>query len=146
MRSSTAADSEAEAPDLVCELDSIRGIVDALSSVRWKRHQVCLLFLLIYSSLSLSLSLAFLMNVEIYLRLGCSHRIIRTRHSDYCRGNRLSSGQGLLTARGTQSFLWVLLFSAIQANCMLNFGFFFFCFGSCLSNMIMGRTAGHDLG
>lgn len=31
--------SSAEAPDLVCELDNVQGIVDALTSVRWKRHQ-----------------------------------------------------------------------------------------------------------
>ncbi|XVE57406.1 hypothetical protein DITRI_Ditri04bG0088300 [Diplodiscus trichospermus] len=30
---------EAEAPDLVCQLDNVQGLVDALSSVRWKRHQ-----------------------------------------------------------------------------------------------------------
>ncbi|KAL4340659.1 hypothetical protein GQ457_08G025040 [Hibiscus cannabinus] len=30
---------EAEAPDLVCQLDSVQGMVDALSAVRWKRHQ-----------------------------------------------------------------------------------------------------------
>ncbi|XP_020588975.1 uncharacterized protein LOC110030553 isoform X2 [Phalaenopsis equestris] len=29
----------AEAPDLVCQLDSVQGMVDALSSVRWKRNQ-----------------------------------------------------------------------------------------------------------
>ncbi|XP_021893813.1 uncharacterized protein LOC110811581 isoform X3 [Carica papaya] len=29
-----------EVPDLVCELDNVQGIVDAFSSVRWKRHQV----------------------------------------------------------------------------------------------------------
>ncbi|XP_010940947.1 uncharacterized protein [Elaeis guineensis] len=28
-----------DAPDLVCQLDSVQGMVDALSSVRWKRHQ-----------------------------------------------------------------------------------------------------------
>ncbi|XP_021893812.1 uncharacterized protein LOC110811581 isoform X2 [Carica papaya] len=28
-----------EVPDLVCELDNVQGIVDAFSSVRWKRHQ-----------------------------------------------------------------------------------------------------------
>ncbi|CAA6663178.1 unnamed protein product [Spirodela intermedia] len=28
-----------EAPDLVCRLDSVQGMVDALSSVRWKRNQ-----------------------------------------------------------------------------------------------------------
>ncbi|KAH6795111.1 PCNA domain-containing protein [Perilla frutescens var. hirtella] len=39
MSSSAAVETETEAPDLVCELDSIRGIVDALSSVRWKRLQ-----------------------------------------------------------------------------------------------------------
>ncbi|KAL3817918.1 hypothetical protein ACJIZ3_003823 [Penstemon smallii] len=31
--------SSAGAPDLICELDSVQGIVDALTSVRWKRHQ-----------------------------------------------------------------------------------------------------------
>ncbi|XP_065875898.1 uncharacterized protein [Euphorbia lathyris] len=30
---------EQEAPDLVCELDNVQGMVDALSSVRWKRQQ-----------------------------------------------------------------------------------------------------------
>ncbi|XP_007040656.2 PREDICTED: uncharacterized protein LOC18606791 isoform X2 [Theobroma cacao] len=30
---------EAEAPDLVCQLDNVQGMVDALSAVRWKRHQ-----------------------------------------------------------------------------------------------------------
>ncbi|KAL8539923.1 hypothetical protein ACS0TY_001505 [Phlomoides rotata] len=38
--SSSAA---AEVPDLVCELDSVHGIVDALTSVRWKRHQDALI-------------------------------------------------------------------------------------------------------
>ncbi|XP_002527664.2 cell cycle checkpoint protein RAD1 [Ricinus communis] len=35
--SSSATD--AEAPDLVCQLDNVQGMVDALSAVRWKRHQ-----------------------------------------------------------------------------------------------------------
>ncbi|KAL3630089.1 hypothetical protein CASFOL_023073 [Castilleja foliolosa] len=39
MSSSAALRTEAEVPDLVCELDSIQGIVDSLTSVRWKRHQ-----------------------------------------------------------------------------------------------------------
>ncbi|KVH95189.1 Rad1/Rec1/Rad17, partial [Cynara cardunculus var. scolymus] len=30
---------EPESPDLVCELDNVQGMVDALTSVRWKRHQ-----------------------------------------------------------------------------------------------------------
>ncbi|KAK1273474.1 hypothetical protein QJS04_geneDACA010790 [Acorus gramineus] len=30
---------ETEAPDLVCHLDNVPGMVDALSSVRWKRNQ-----------------------------------------------------------------------------------------------------------
>lgn len=29
-----------DAPDLVCQIDCVHGMVDALSSVRWKRHQV----------------------------------------------------------------------------------------------------------
>lgn len=44
MSSPAAVETDADAPDLVCELDSIRGIVDALSSVRWKRLQVLFLF------------------------------------------------------------------------------------------------------
>lgn len=35
--SSSAMD--AESPDLVCQLDNVQGLVDALSAVRWKRHQ-----------------------------------------------------------------------------------------------------------
>lgn len=31
---------EPESPDLVCELDNVQGMVDALTSVRWKRYQV----------------------------------------------------------------------------------------------------------
>lgn len=38
--STSAAAVEPEAPDLVAEIDSVQGIVDALTSVRWKRHQV----------------------------------------------------------------------------------------------------------
>nr|KAJ0217577.1 hypothetical protein LSAT_V11C300108490 [Lactuca sativa] len=30
---------EPESPDLVCELDNVQGMVDALTSVRWKRYQ-----------------------------------------------------------------------------------------------------------
>ncbi|OVA04747.1 Rad1/Rec1/Rad17 [Macleaya cordata] len=30
---------EPDFPDLVCQLDNVQGMVDALSSVRWKRHQ-----------------------------------------------------------------------------------------------------------
>ncbi|KAL6985751.1 exodeoxyribonuclease III [Sarracenia purpurea var. burkii] len=30
---------EPEAPDLVCQLDNVQGLVDALTAVRWKRHQ-----------------------------------------------------------------------------------------------------------
>lgn len=30
---------EPESPDLVCQLDNVQGIVDALTSVRWKRQQ-----------------------------------------------------------------------------------------------------------
>ncbi|KAJ4783450.1 Cell cycle checkpoint protein RAD1 [Rhynchospora pubera] len=32
-------DDDDDSPDLVCQLDCIQGMVDALSSVRWKRHQ-----------------------------------------------------------------------------------------------------------
>ncbi|PIN22824.1 Checkpoint 9-1-1 complex, RAD1 component [Handroanthus impetiginosus] len=39
MSSSVAVGTAEETPDLVCELDSVQGIVDALTSVRWKRHQ-----------------------------------------------------------------------------------------------------------
>ncbi|KAL6556246.1 hypothetical protein OROGR_005534 [Orobanche gracilis] len=39
MSSSAAVETEAEFPDLVCELDSVQGIVDSLTSVRWKRQQ-----------------------------------------------------------------------------------------------------------
>ncbi|XP_023534469.1 uncharacterized protein LOC111796019 isoform X2 [Cucurbita pepo subsp. pepo] len=35
--SSSAVD--AEAPDLVCQLDNVQGLVDAFTAVRWKRHQ-----------------------------------------------------------------------------------------------------------
>lgn len=35
--SSSAMD--ATTPDLVCQLDNVQGMVDALSSVRWKKHQ-----------------------------------------------------------------------------------------------------------
>ncbi|XP_042507576.1 uncharacterized protein LOC122083751 [Macadamia integrifolia] len=36
---SSASALEADTPDLVCQLDNVQGMVDALSSVRWKRHQ-----------------------------------------------------------------------------------------------------------
>lgn len=31
---------EEEAPDVICELENVQGLVDALTAVRWKRHQV----------------------------------------------------------------------------------------------------------
>ncbi|KAM7254157.1 hypothetical protein ACFE04_031839 [Oxalis oulophora] len=34
-----SSSSSADEPDLVCQLDNVQGIVDALSAVRWKRHQ-----------------------------------------------------------------------------------------------------------
>ncbi|KQK19725.1 uncharacterized protein LOC100829058 [Brachypodium distachyon] len=43
MSSSTTSgrggEDDEDAPDLVCQLDCVQGMVDALSSVRWKRHQ-----------------------------------------------------------------------------------------------------------
>lgn len=36
---SSSAVEPPETPDLVCQLDNVQGMVDALSSVRWKRHQ-----------------------------------------------------------------------------------------------------------
>ncbi|XP_075496605.1 LOW QUALITY PROTEIN: uncharacterized protein LOC142533651 [Primulina tabacum] len=36
---SSSVAEEVEVPDLVCELDCVQGVVDALTSVRWKRHQ-----------------------------------------------------------------------------------------------------------
>ncbi|KAL6183669.1 hypothetical protein ACLB2K_045080 [Fragaria x ananassa] len=38
--SASASESEAEeAPDLVCQLDNVQGMVDTFTTVRWKRHQ-----------------------------------------------------------------------------------------------------------
>lgn len=120
MSSSAAVDTQAEAPDLVCELDSVRGIVDALCSVRWKRLQVCIPLL----SLSLSLKITHI-NLRKINQLGCSRRIIRTRHSHNRRGNRLSSGQGLLTTRGMDSDFCSSYLFCIPANYMFNWGFLF---------------------
>jgi hypothetical protein len=39
MSSSTSVRDD-DAPDLVCQIDCVHGMVDALSCVRWKRHQV----------------------------------------------------------------------------------------------------------
>ncbi|XP_051136866.1 uncharacterized protein LOC127255399 [Andrographis paniculata] len=39
MSNSAAADTEADDSDLICQLESVQGIVDALTSVRWKRYQ-----------------------------------------------------------------------------------------------------------
>lgn len=44
--STSAAAVEPEAPDLVAEIDSVQGVVDALTSVRWKRHQVLKFFII----------------------------------------------------------------------------------------------------
>lgn len=40
--SSSAMNADGDGPDLVCQLDNVQGVVDALTSVRWKRHQVLL--------------------------------------------------------------------------------------------------------
>ncbi|KAJ3672502.1 hypothetical protein LUZ60_007223 [Juncus effusus] len=39
MSTSTGGGDDDESPDLVCQIDCVQGMVDALSSVRWKRHQ-----------------------------------------------------------------------------------------------------------
>lgn len=33
-------EEEEEAPDVICELENVQGLVDALTAVRWKRQQV----------------------------------------------------------------------------------------------------------
>jgi len=33
------SEMEEEAPDVLCELENVQGLVDALTAVRWKRHQ-----------------------------------------------------------------------------------------------------------
>lgn len=80
MSSSAAVETEAEAADLVCELDSVQGIVDALTSVRWKRHQVIILFLLRLSSFSLLFLFQYIIltvnKKSISLKSGRSRRII----------------------------------------------------------------------
>ncbi|KFK22684.1 hypothetical protein AALP_AAs42556U000600 [Arabis alpina] len=43
MSSSSSPAIEEDAPDLVCQLDNVQGMVDALSCVRWKRHQDALI-------------------------------------------------------------------------------------------------------
>ncbi|PIA34009.1 hypothetical protein AQUCO_03900121v1 [Aquilegia coerulea] len=35
----SSSEADPDIPDLVCQLDNVQGMVDALSSVRWKRHQ-----------------------------------------------------------------------------------------------------------
>ncbi|RZC69604.1 hypothetical protein C5167_032755 [Papaver somniferum] len=35
----SSSEVEPDFPDLVCQIDNVQGMVDALSSVRWKRHQ-----------------------------------------------------------------------------------------------------------
>lgn len=93
---------EAEAPDLVCELDNVQGIVDALTSVRWKRHQVSItLFRLLSHIFIFCLILSDCNEFNFFFleftQPGRRRRIIGTRHSDNRRGNQLSSGQSLFT-------------------------------------------------
>ena len=106
---------EADTSDLVCQLDNVQGIVDALSTVRWKRHQV-------YHHISLSLLISFSYNSRVlsfnqnhttfqseslffnllycYEISGRSCWIIGTRHRFDCWRNRLSSSQSLSSKRG----------------------------------------------
>ncbi|KAG7547133.1 Rad1/Rec1/Rad17 [Arabidopsis suecica] len=39
MSSSSSPAIEPDTPDLICQLDNVQGMVDALTCVRWKRHQ-----------------------------------------------------------------------------------------------------------
>ncbi|KAM5573467.1 hypothetical protein ABKV19_013155 [Rosa sericea] len=39
MNASPSESEAEEAPDLVCQLDNVQGMVDAFTTVRWKRHQ-----------------------------------------------------------------------------------------------------------
>lgn len=79
---------EEDAPDLVCQLDNVQGMVDALACVRWKRHQVFVLpspenVSRVFNS---SLSIDFPRNLRFStvdvnsLFPGCFNRVIRTRN------------------------------------------------------------------
>lgn len=119
--SSSAMD--AESPDLVCQLDNVQGLVDALSAVRWKRHQVweqprglSTSWLSVWFlgkscekvSLYIIVYLSFLFFL-FFLKVGRGNWIIRTRHHFDRWGNRLSPSQSVSSARGikTASFCFI---------------------------------------
>lgn len=111
---SSALDSEA--PDLVCQLDNVQGMVDALTAVRWKRHQVIALFPnFLFGSREKKIAKSKTKFWLLYkfwdnaTKQGCGYRIIRARRRFDCRGNRLSSGQSVSAARG------ILLLFALDA-------------------------------
>ena len=88
--SSSAIDGEA--PDLVCQLDNVQGIVDALTAVRWKRHQVS----------PFSFSLCVFNKRRVFLiqcqKSGRRGGIVGARRRFNRGGKQLSSGQSLSSA------------------------------------------------
>jgi len=101
MSSSSSPAIEPDTPDLICQLDNVQGMVDALTCVRWKRHQV---FISILPKFNLGFFFDFLKTSPFP---GCFSRIIWTRNSFDCWRIRLSSSQSLSSTRGID--FWVYL-------------------------------------
>ena len=99
---------EPEAPDLVCQLDNVQGMVDALTAVRWKRLQVGSHPHPLFSSHIFLGTFPWLPSDWFSLRYSGRNRgVVRTRRRFHCGGNRLSSGQSLSSARGTRFQLFL---------------------------------------
>jgi len=78
---------EEEAPDLICELENVNGLVDALTAVRWKRQQV-----IITPSSPTPSSFT---THSLTTFLGRCAGVVGTRHRFDRRRKRLPPSQGL---------------------------------------------------
>jgi len=99
---------EEEAPDVICELENVQGLVDALIAVRWKRHQVIIT--------PASPTPSFFTTHSLTTYLGRCLGVVGTRHRFDRRRRRLPPSQGLSQTRGANFFnsfhimYWLLFF------------------------------------
>ena len=107
---------ELEAPDLLCQLDNVQGMVEALSAVRWKRHQVCLSFphfrkIMAFRYLGFW---GILIHYFVGIITGRSSGIIWARRRSDRGGYWLSSSQSLSSTWGTHFLLLLFLFLRVN--------------------------------
>lgn len=71
---------EEEAPDVLCELENVQGLVDALTAVRWKRHQDAVLELSEHG-IVLIVEESGCLQAKVYLKREVLHQFLQFNNS-----------------------------------------------------------------